>query len=71
MGGLIYIWSTNVPSGTTPGNVDPKENGLVTTYELHKDQGQVSNLVPMMRPLSLFGLTANMRSFEYAVCSPL
>ena len=71
MGGLIYIWSTNVPSGTTPGNVDPKENGLVTTYELHKDQGQVSNLVPMMRPLSLFGLTANMRSFEYAACSPL
>ena len=32
--------------------------------ELHKDHGAVTNLVPLTRPLSLFGLTANMQGYE-------
>ena len=43
---------------------DQTHNGLITTYELHKDKGAITNLVPLFRPLTLFGLTANMKSFE-------
>ena len=36
--GLIYIWTANVPSSLVGGNtIDPKDNGLVCSYELHKD----------------------------------
>lgn len=43
-GGLIYIWSATSPSGTVIG-IDEKENGLMCTYELHRDQGQINNLL--------------------------
>ena len=36
-GGLIYIWTTAVPATLTSATADPKDNGLVCTYELHKD----------------------------------
>ena len=33
-------------------------------FELHRDHGAITNLVPLTRPLSLFGLTANMQAYE-------
>ena len=36
----------------------------VQTSELHKDKGPITNLIPLQRPLSLFGLTANMQGYE-------
>uniref|UniRef100_A0A7S3II69 Uncharacterized protein n=1 Tax=Strombidium inclinatum TaxID=197538 RepID=A0A7S3II69_9SPIT len=59
--GLIYVWSTS----------EAKENPLISTYELHKDKGSITNLVPMLRPLSMFGLTANMKMYETAQVKPL
>ena len=58
--GLIYVWSTK----STDDGEDLKGSGLITTFELHKDQGSITNLVSLHRPLSLFGLTANMKSYE-------
>ncbi len=34
------------------------------TFDLHKDKGAITNLVPIQRPLSLYGLTANMSGYE-------
>jgi len=31
---------------------------------LHKDKGAITNIVPIQRPLSLYGLTANMSGYE-------
>ena len=50
--GQIYIWS--FPEGTPS----------LRTFDLHKDKGPVTNLVALTRPLSLFGLTANMQNYE-------
>jgi len=50
---------------------DEAQTGLITTYELHKDQGHITNLIPIHRPLSLFGLTANMKAFEVPEVLPL
>lgn len=62
--GLIYIWSTQQLNQS-------EDTGLVNTYELHKDKGPVTNLVAIHRPLTLFGLTANMKSFEVTDLFPL
>jgi len=64
--GLIYVWSTQAIHSS-----DEEGTGLISTYELHKDKGQITNLVALHRPLSLFGLTANMKSFEVPEISPL
>eukprot|EP00347_Sterkiella_histriomuscorum_P001718 403370949 len=37
---------------------------LLKTLELHKDRGAITNLVCIYRPLSLYGLTANMKAYE-------
>jgi len=50
--GLIYIWLLTT------------EELTLKTFELHKDKGAVTNLVALERPLSLFGLTANMNAYE-------
>ena len=50
--GVIYIW-----------NLSADEPSL-KTFDLHKDHGAVTNLVMVARPLSLFGLTANMLGYE-------
>ena len=55
--GLIYVWSIK----------DQQQDSKpikVHTFELHKDKGAVTNLVSLQRPLSLFGLTANMQGYE-------
>jgi WD40 repeat protein len=57
--GLIYIWNVEKIHAH-----DDAQHGLMSTYEIHKDKGQITNLIAIHRPLSLFGLTANMKSFE-------
>lgn len=39
-------------------------SSLLSTFELHKDRGAITNLVCVYRPLSLYGLTANMKAYE-------
>jgi hypothetical protein len=34
------------------------------TLDLHKDKGGITNIVAIQRPLSLYGLTANMSGYE-------
>jgi len=53
--GLLYVWDLN-----------SKEQEVLPlkTFEIHKEKGQINNLVSLTRPLSLFGLTANMKSYE-------
>ena len=55
--GLIYVWSLK------DQQTDSKPL-KVQTSELHKDKGPITNLIPLQRPLSLFGLTANMQGYE-------
>lgn len=50
--GVIYIWSL------------ASEDYHLKTFDLHKEKGAVTNLVAFSRPLSLFGLTANMQGYE-------
>jgi hypothetical protein len=56
---VIYIWQIT------------SEELLMKTFELHKDKGAVTNIVAIERPLSLFGLTANMDAYEPNVIKPL
>ncbi|CDW75055.1 wd domaincontaining protein [Stylonychia lemnae] len=37
---------------------------LLQTFELHRDKGAITNLQCIYRPLSLYGLTANMKAYE-------
>lgn len=69
--GLLYIWSTaeaTMPS--SPASNDLKAC-LVSTLELHGNQGAITNLIPINRPLSLFGLTANMAEYTIPQVKPL
>lgn len=50
--GLIYLWNLESPDLT------------LKTYEIHKDKGAITNLVPIRRPLTLFGLTANNQGYD-------
>ena len=34
------------------------------TFEIHKDLGPVTNLIAIRRPLSLYGLKANLKAYE-------
>lgn len=57
--GLIYVWLLS------------SEDMTLKTFELHKDKGAVTNLVALERPLSLFGLTANMSGYDPSSIKPL
>ena len=69
--GLIYIWNVTLEQA---GMVSPKAGGqesgpakgVLQTLELHKDKGAITNLQSIYRPLSLYGLTANMKGYEPA-----
>ena len=50
--GLIYVWTL------------ASEDLPLRTFELHKDKGQITNLVAIERPLSLYGLTASMTAYD-------
>ena len=59
--------SINNSNQTSPTNnkAKPDQNStLLHTFELHKDKGAITNLVSIYRPLSLYGLTANMKAYE-------
>lgn len=66
-----------VTDGTNPVAVEAGTNTptinseLLYTYDLHKDKGAITNLIPLNRPLSLFGLTADMKAFNVSNVSPL
>lgn len=59
--GSIYIWNLGVEgdNSTSGGN-----SALLQNLDIHRDYGAITNLVALNRPLSLFGLTANMQSYE-------
>lgn len=57
--GLIYVWHLAT------------EDLQLRTFELHRDKGAITNLVPLERPLSLFGLTANMNGYDPGQLKPL
>lgn len=44
---------------------------LLQTFELLKDKGPITNLQCIFRPLSLYGLTANMKAYEPTEVKPL
>ena len=60
-GGSIYIWNLTVDGDNSTGVA---QHNLMQSLDLHKDHGAITNLVPLTRPLSLFGLTANMQGYE-------
>lgn len=57
--GLIYVWLLTC------------EDLSLKTFTLHSDKGAVTNLVALERPLSLFGLTANMAGYNPNSIKPL
>lgn len=64
--GAIYFWDTSRDLNL---GFDDEINGetttnFVKTFEYHKDKGPITNLVPFFRPLSLYGLKANMKAYE-------
>lgn len=61
-GGTIYIWNINVEGDNSTGKGPGSQ--LLQILELHKDYGSITNLIPLTRPLSLYGLTANMQGYE-------
>jgi WD40 repeat protein len=68
--GLMYIWNIQ----TEEMNMKDSENGPslpLCTLELHKDKGAITNLVAITRPLSLFGLTSNMKNYNPGELKPL
>lgn len=68
--GLIYVWSTADAAEPSSPASDNK-SCLVSTLELHSNKGAITNLVAINRPLSLFGLTANMAEYTVPQVKPL
>lgn len=75
--GLIYVWNvaaehqggstlTSPKGGNAAATaVNGSNSGnILHTFELHKDKGPITNLLCIYRPLSLYGLTANMKAYE-------
>lgn len=46
--GILYIW-----------NVEEEEEFL--TLEVHKDKGEITNIVPISKPLCMFGLNCKLQ----------
>ena len=67
--GMIYVWNLAVEGDNSTG--DTKKNQLLQTLDIHVDYGAITNLVALTRPLSLFGLTANLQSYEPGELKPL
>lgn len=73
--GLIYVWNISSDYNQVPSNLTSPRSGalpqkpthdhsILTTFELHKDKGAITNLLCIYRPLSMYGLTANMKAYE-------
>lgn len=75
--GLLYIWTVSSLDGGASETITSKDetnNGPslpLRTLELHSKRGIIANLVPCTRPLSLFGLTANLKNYEPGQMAPL
>ncbi len=70
--GIIYFWDTSRDMNLGIDD-DFEMNGssnCVKTFEYHRDKGPITNLVPFFRPLSLFGLKANMKAYEPGELKP-
>ena len=61
-GGTIYIWNLSVDDDNSMGSSGRSK--LLQTLDIHREYGGITNLVPITRPLSLYGLTANMQGYE-------
>lgn len=61
---LKVMDGTATVSAEAGTNTPTINSELLYTYELHKDKGAITNLIPLNRPLSLFGLTADMKAFN-------
>lgn len=71
LSGMIYIWSSTANLNSDNNEAGSSSSGLISTYELHKDGGAITNLIPLFRPLTLFGLTANLKAYETPQIKPL
>ena len=71
--GLLYTWTLAIENSgpQSPVSSEGKSASLVNTMELHANKGAVTNLVAIQRPLSLFGLTANMAEYHVPQVQPL
>jgi hypothetical protein len=74
--GLMYVWTVSSLGGGPSDTITDKNNDNgpslpLRTLELHAKKGVVTNLVPLNRPLSLFGLTANLKSYDPGQIVPL
>ena len=73
--GLLYIWTVSSlgggPSDTVTNKDDNGPSLPLRTLELHGKKGVVTNLLPLNRPLSLFGLTANLKEYDPGQIVPL
>ena len=68
--GTIYVWNLAVEGDNSMGGAS-RGGRLLSTLEIHAEHGAITNLVPLTRPLSLFGLTANMQAYEPGELRPL
>ena len=66
--GTIYVWNLKADGDNSGGAANAAagsgQNKLLQTLDIHREYGGITNLVPLTRPLSLFGLTANMQAYE-------
>ena len=68
--GSMFLWNLNI-EGDNSGGGEGSDRRLMQTLDVHAGHGAITNLVPLTRPLSLFGLTANMQSYEPGDLKPL
>lgn len=69
--GLLYIWATNDLAGEPSSPTSDAKATLVNKLELHNNKGAITNVIAINRPLSLFGLTANMNNYTVPQLKPL
>ena len=67
--GTIYVWNLAEEGDNSTG--DATRGSLLQTLDIHAEYGAITNLVALTRPLSLFGLTANMQAYEPGELRPL
>ena len=68
--GTIYVWNLVVEGDNSTGDIG-RGSQLLQTLDIHAEYGAITNLVALTRPLSLFGLTANMQAYEPGELRPL
>jgi len=69
--GTIYVWNLSVEGDNSTGGGAKGAKQLLQQLDVHAEYGAITNLVALTRPLSLFGLTANMQAYEPGELRPL